>query len=230
MDFSEEADKWDSLPTPAYLWWAITYASEVMEDITISTGTGRHRTHFEKRFKILGYTFNQAGRTQGCLEERMQHANKACWMDVSIDKCTDVPWRVKCGGEVRLSRFTKRKWTRISQGVVQKTARADRTMWTIRFEAAISLPSDFRQHVEGYGMDNIEARDSMEKHEVVAECTCHRKVKCLAQPYKMETHVQSDVCLGQGRLRMGWQRRMEVFKGTGARLLRTGEISSRSHY
>ena len=168
-------------------------------------GNGKAPYTFRKEFQNSWILF-QSNRTDA------RHASKACWRDVSIDKCTDVPWRVKCGGEVRLSRFTKRKWTRISQGVVQKTARADRTMWTIRFEAAISVPSDFRRHVEGYGMDNIEARDYMEKHEVVAEYTCHRKVKCLVQPYKMETHVQSDVCLGQGRLRMGWQRRMEYSK------------------
>ena len=43
------------------------------------------RTLRSARDKILGYTFNQAGK---CKEERMQNANKAWWRDAKI-------WRSK---------------------------------------------------------------------------------------------------------------------------------------
>ena len=60
------------------------------------TRTGLHQLPFEEKFKILGHIFNQAGRTQDSLEERMQSANKAWWRDVKIYRSKDVPWRVKC--------------------------------------------------------------------------------------------------------------------------------------
>ena len=44
------------------------------------------------------YTFNQAGRTLDCIEERMQNADKAWWSDVKIYRSKDVPMRVKCKG------------------------------------------------------------------------------------------------------------------------------------
>ena len=72
------------------------YAFEKMDDIMISTRTGQHIIQFEKSFKILGYTFNQAGRTHDSLEERMQSANKVWWRIVKIHRSKVVPWRVKC--------------------------------------------------------------------------------------------------------------------------------------
>ena len=73
----EEAERWDLKPKPASLWWTRRYASEEKKEMTICTRTGRHRIPFENMFKMLGYSFNQAGVTQDCLEERMQNANKA---------------------------------------------------------------------------------------------------------------------------------------------------------
>ena len=51
-------------------------------------------------FQNFGYTFNQAGRMQDCLEERMQNANKFRWRDAKIYRNKDVPWRVKCWRKV----------------------------------------------------------------------------------------------------------------------------------
>ena len=53
------------------------YADEMMDDFEIRTSTRLHKLPFEKRFYILGYTLNQAGRTQDSLEKRMQTASKA---------------------------------------------------------------------------------------------------------------------------------------------------------
>ena len=75
-DFIEEAERWELEPKPASLWRKNTCAYEMMEDITISTRAGRQKILFEKSFTILGYTINQAGRTQDCLEERTHNANK----------------------------------------------------------------------------------------------------------------------------------------------------------
>ena len=47
------------------------------EDVMIDTKKSPHKFLFEKKFKILGYTFNEAGRTQDSLEDRMQSATKA---------------------------------------------------------------------------------------------------------------------------------------------------------
>ena len=71
----EDAERWVLEPKPASLWWTSTGASEEMKDITICTRT-----------KILGYSFNQAGKTQDCLEERMQQTNKAWW----VEGCEDL--------------------------------------------------------------------------------------------------------------------------------------------
>ena len=49
---------------------------EKMDNMTIRTRTGLHKFPFGKKFKILGYTFNQAGRMQDSLDGRMQSANK----------------------------------------------------------------------------------------------------------------------------------------------------------
>ena len=62
----------------------------------IRTITGLHTLPFEKSYKILGYTFNQARRMQDSLDETMWSANKACWRDVKFYRSKDVPWRVKC--------------------------------------------------------------------------------------------------------------------------------------
>ena len=47
-----------------------------------------HKT--KKLFKILGFSFNHAGRTLDCLEERMQNADKAWWSDVKIYRSPGV--------------------------------------------------------------------------------------------------------------------------------------------
>ena len=92
----EAAERQDVEPNPASLWWTSTTADEMMDDITISTRTGRHKIRNEKSFRFLGYSFNQAGRTQDSLEERMQHANMAWCRDVKIYRNEDVPWSAKC--------------------------------------------------------------------------------------------------------------------------------------
>ena len=74
----EEAKRWKLEPKPASLWWTSTYASEEKEDMVIKTEAGEHMLPFTS------------------LEERMQSANKAWWLDVKICRSKDVPWRVKC--------------------------------------------------------------------------------------------------------------------------------------
>ena len=96
-DLTGEADRWDVEPKPASLWWTNTYDDEKMDDKKIWTTTGLHKLPFEKKkFWILGYAFNQAGRTQDSLKDRTQSANKAWWRDAKIYRSKDVPWRVKC--------------------------------------------------------------------------------------------------------------------------------------
>ena len=45
--------------------------------------------------RIQVFLFYQAEKTQECLEDKMQIANKAWWRDVKIYRSKDVPWRVK---------------------------------------------------------------------------------------------------------------------------------------
>ena len=71
-------------------------SEEEEEEIAIRTRTGQHRIPFEEHFKILGFSFNQAEKTQDSLEERKQNANKAWWRDVKLYRSEAVPWRVKC--------------------------------------------------------------------------------------------------------------------------------------
>ena len=89
-DLNDEAERWNLEPKPASLWWTSTYASEMTEDITICTRTGRHRNPFERSFRIFGLHLNQADKTQSCLEERMQDASKAWWryQDLQKQRCT----------------------------------------------------------------------------------------------------------------------------------------------
>ena len=61
----------------------------------ISTRAGQHKKPFEKSFEILVCIFNQGGRTQDCLEERVQNGNKARHRDVILQKQRRV-MRVKC--------------------------------------------------------------------------------------------------------------------------------------
>ena len=70
-DLIEEAERWDLEPKPARLWWTRTHADVKMDDMRIRTSTELHTSPFEKKFKILGYTFNQARRMQDSLDERM---------------------------------------------------------------------------------------------------------------------------------------------------------------
>ena len=57
-----------------------------MEDITICFRTRRHRIPFEKCFKIQGYSFNQAGKTQDCAEERKQKCEQ-----ILVERREDLP-------------------------------------------------------------------------------------------------------------------------------------------
>ena len=95
-DLIEEAERWDLEPKPASLWWTSTSASEMMEDITIGTRSGQHRVLKNNIYEILGYTFNQAGLTQDCLEDRMHNSKTTWWRDVKIYRRQDVPWRMRC--------------------------------------------------------------------------------------------------------------------------------------
>ena len=56
---------------------------------SIKTETRRHRIPFEEHFTILGFSLIRQGKTQHCLEERMQNANKAWWRDVKIYRSKD---------------------------------------------------------------------------------------------------------------------------------------------
>ena len=93
-DLIEEAERWGLEPKLASLWWTSTNTSEEKKDFMIDTKTGHHRILFEEHFQILGFSSNRAGRTQDCLEEQMQNANKAWWRDVKVYRSKDVPWRV----------------------------------------------------------------------------------------------------------------------------------------
>ena len=163
-------------PNPASLWWTSTYADEMMDDITISTRTGRHKVPFEKSFRFLGYAVNQAGRTQDCLEERMQHANKAWCIDMKIYRNKDVPWNAKCrrmeedvcsvfrfgsenlsstqaildrieGWETRALSHLFRFKRMEDETLAGYCTRAARTIWTKM------NPSLSRKHLESHGMD-----------------------------------------------------------------------------
>ena len=99
LEDDEGLDKWNLEPKPASLKWTSTFADEMMDNITISTRTGQHRILFKKKLKILGYIFNQSGRTQDSLEERMQSASKAWWRDVKIYRSTRCTVENKNAGE-----------------------------------------------------------------------------------------------------------------------------------
>ena len=89
-DLNDEAEGRNLEPKPPSLWRTSTCVSEMTEDITICTRTGRHRKPFERSFRIFGLHLNQAGKTQSCLEERMQDASMAWWRDHDLQKqrCT----------------------------------------------------------------------------------------------------------------------------------------------
>ena len=55
------------------------YDSEEKKELSIDTATGRERILFEEMFCILGFTMNRQGKTQDCLDETMQNANKSWW-------------------------------------------------------------------------------------------------------------------------------------------------------
>ena len=76
-------------------WWTSISDSKEKKELMIDTETGSRRIPFEDKLKILGFTLNPQGKTQDCLEERMQNANKAWWRDVQIYRNKDVLWRVK---------------------------------------------------------------------------------------------------------------------------------------
>ena len=96
MDMIDEAERCDLEPKLASLWWTSTDDDERMDDSEIRKTTGLHKLLFEKKKKILGYTFNQPGRTQDRLEERLQSVDRAWWIDVKIFRSKDVAWRVEC--------------------------------------------------------------------------------------------------------------------------------------
>ena len=58
--------------------------SKSVVDVMIRIRTGMYTLPFEKKFKILGYTFNQA--------RRLQSANKVWWRDLKICRSKGVPW------------------------------------------------------------------------------------------------------------------------------------------
>ena len=80
----EEASRWDLVPKPASLWWTSTYDAEEKVDIFWGTTAGCHKFPFEEKFKVLGCAMNRQGKWHDAIEERMQSANKAFWMDILI--------------------------------------------------------------------------------------------------------------------------------------------------
>ena len=63
---------------------------ENREYMLIRTRTGLHNLPSENKFKILGYTFNQAWKMQDSLEERMQSAKQSL-----VERCEDLQ-RQRC--------------------------------------------------------------------------------------------------------------------------------------
>ena len=59
ISFKDVPGAGDLEPKPASLWWTSTDADERMDDILIKTTTRLHKLPFEKKFKVLEYTFNQ---------------------------------------------------------------------------------------------------------------------------------------------------------------------------
>ena len=54
-----------------------TYLGEIEEDMRIHTAEGAHTLPYVDSFKIWGHVFNQIGRMQESVNERMQRANNA---------------------------------------------------------------------------------------------------------------------------------------------------------
>ena len=75
-DLIEEAERCDLEPKLASLWWTSTDDDERMDDSKIRKTTGLHKLPFEKKKKILGYTFQparkDAGQIGGKVAERRQ--------------------------------------------------------------------------------------------------------------------------------------------------------------
>ena len=91
-----EAGRWDLVPKPASLWWTSTYDSEQKVGMSLCTTSGCHKFHSEEKFNILGYAMNPQGKSHVTIEERMQSANEAFWMEILIYRSKDFPWKVKC--------------------------------------------------------------------------------------------------------------------------------------
>ena len=74
---SEESNVFDSECKPASQWWTSTYLGEIEEEMLIHTAKGAHTLPYVDSFKIWGHVFNQAGRMQESVDEKMQRANNA---------------------------------------------------------------------------------------------------------------------------------------------------------
>ena len=68
-DLIEGSGEMDLEPKPTSLWWTSTYAD--VDESRVA------QLPFENKFKILGFTSNQAGKMQDSLDEKMQGANEA---------------------------------------------------------------------------------------------------------------------------------------------------------
>ena len=87
----KEAARWDLEQQWASLWWSSTYADDVKEDMMIKTKKELNKFPFEKCIEILGYIFNQSGKSHESLEERMPKANRTWRGDAKIFRSKDVP-------------------------------------------------------------------------------------------------------------------------------------------
>ena len=81
----EEAARWDLQPKLASLWWSSTFAERKKEDMVIKTQKVQNKCSFEKSFKILGYIFHPAGRSQeiwtNVCRKRTKHGGEMYLMD-----------------------------------------------------------------------------------------------------------------------------------------------------
>ena len=76
-ELNEESNVYDSESKPAGLWWTSTYLGEVEEDMLIHTAKEAHALPHVDSFKIWDHVFNQTGRMQESVDERMQRRNTA---------------------------------------------------------------------------------------------------------------------------------------------------------
>ena len=75
-ELNAEANVYDSEPNRTSLWTS-TYHGEIKEDMLIHTAKEAHTLPYVESFNISGHVFNQTGRMQESVDERMQRANNA---------------------------------------------------------------------------------------------------------------------------------------------------------